>query len=436
MGFHWIQQPFIQLAKVVKWCFKHSTTDYCPGWNRYFRVIYRPVGWLPLAGLMTIALALFITPSLWSIAGGIFGLWLIGLMWPKLSTWGVSADWCGGEPVVVEGEPIQLAVRIRNAWPTPLFGLAIVEEEQLPSKDGLEAEEEPRPPLALSKVNGLTRSTYELTWHLPRIGRIPQAQPLLECSFPFDVYRRRKAITVLDTTLVVPWSMDFNLTDRAAFRGTVLAFGEAGSQPGRDGDMTGLRPWYEGDSLRMVHWSQSARQGKLIVKQGGMPTQPRLRIVLSSADQKRGNLQAGHQRLLRRWLSTVGRTLLSQGNRLELYIENQWYPIAPGPSSLNRLLELMAECDLHEMICSRTEVASQRDLWDEGVWEFILGEDHTAAAMPTHSDWMAFHLPKLWTHGELPDFEDFESELEWCEKEFRLYWQACFSREDTHRVIA
>ncbi|MEC7446681.1 MAG: hypothetical protein VX500_10215, partial [Planctomycetota bacterium] len=64
---------------------------------------------------MTIALALFITPSLWSIAGGIFGLWLIGLMWPKLSTWGVSADWCGGEPVVVEGEPIQLAVRIRNA---------------------------------------------------------------------------------------------------------------------------------------------------------------------------------------------------------------------------------------------------------------------------------------------------------------------------------
>ena len=57
------------------------------------------------------------------------------------------------------------------------------------------------------------------------------------------------------------------------------------------------------------------------------------------------------------------------------------------------------------------------------VWESI-GEDHTT------SDAHTFRLdglsPAKVMDARVPDFEDFESELEWCEKEFRLYWQACF----------
>ena len=149
-------------------------------------------------------------------------------------------------------------------------------------------------------------------------------------------------------TLVVPWSMDFNLTDRAAFRGTVLP--DEGRQSGRDGhDWTvlGTRRFTPDGTGRNLRQGKAHRQTGWYADTTPPTCRPFLRRPETGQPSSRSPTSPSSLALDRR------SDFMSQENRLELYIESQWDPVAQAPPHESPL-ELIVECDLHEMICSRT----------------------------------------------------------------------------------
>ncbi|OYW15853.1 MAG: hypothetical protein B7Z55_14710, partial [Planctomycetales bacterium 12-60-4] len=137
------------------------------------------------------------------------------------------------------------------------------------------------PTLALAKVSGL--STAEFTWDfIPECrGEYPLVTPRLVTGFPFGLRHASRPMAVQQTILVWPRIVDLDtLLDAAESRPSDDTFSE--QRVGDSGDMTGTRPFRNGDSLRRVHWAQTARLGRMIVCERQAPAQASVRVVFET----------------------------------------------------------------------------------------------------------------------------------------------------------
>ena len=412
------QSLFRHIGSAVGFLYRISTTDYCPQWNKVFRLLYRPVGWLPVAGTFAILLAIFVNATLWSIAAGIFGLWIFGLAWPVLGLAGLRASWSGLSEQVQEGEPVRVRLTISNAWPLPIYGLTI-------SSENKESDEEPTASsMSLSRVGALSRSQYNLQCHERIIGPVPSAAPKLECGFPMDVYQGRKTVTVEQSTLVVPWSTTMQPFEIKSIRSQHAGIGLHGSQPGQDGDLTGLRSWQSGESWRNMHWAQSARQGKWIVKQRTMLSKPRLRLTIIGAPTSERDLSDLSVRILKRWLASCGRTLLHQGYQVELWVEGEWQVFANPQTDLPKLFECVARQPIGSFIQPRVEAF--RSIEARQWLGFAIPGFNPNGTDSIHQLSGTHELPQKWFDMGSGNFMELIDELNWCQANFPEFWQRCF----------
>jgi len=97
-------------------------------------------------------------------------------------------------------------------------------------------------------------------------GLYPRAEPQIETSFPFGLFRSSRRLDVTGRLIVWPETIALNgLPDGSSTRFAEDRYSDR--REGDFGDPVGTREFRSGDSLRRVHWAQTARHQRLITIQ-------------------------------------------------------------------------------------------------------------------------------------------------------------------------
>lgn len=245
--------------------------DFCPDQNRWAYQLKHPICVLGMSAVLALFCGYVINPLSYVLAATLVGVLVTGLVWPAIAirAVGVTVDW--GRTRVHEGDSVVVRVQFHNRLPIPLVGLRVTSFGGV--ADAL-----------LPKLRGFGSDTVEWRTTAARRGVFPcdtTGHPVVETSMPFGVWTAKKDINVVGRLTVWPAKVDLcgridvamprsgedRLTDRRA---------------GDAGDLLGVRRFRMGDSLRRVHWAQTARQRELIVceRQASTSAVVRIGVVL------------------------------------------------------------------------------------------------------------------------------------------------------------
>lgn len=232
--------------------------DFCPDLNRYFYWLKQPIGWFVLAALASLLVAITLGPQGWVLFSGIVAVTLLGVLWPALAMRGLSAELTFDRRRATEQQPVRVKLTVANRWPLPIWGLALDRGFSTGS------DRSGRPVIALGLVRPWSTAEFEWEFAPESRGVLPVAQPILSNGFPFGLWQAEREVVVPVKLLV--WPRTFALDGIPEISGHRFAVtGMLQSKAGHDGEFIGIRPYRQGDSLRFIHWAQTARQNELIV---------------------------------------------------------------------------------------------------------------------------------------------------------------------------
>jgi hypothetical protein len=269
------------MASVLRWLDRVLNSDFCPQLNRFVYWMKEPFWCLVIALMLSLAVGLWVNPAAFLVSGLLVLTGLVGAGWPRLSIGGLDCELIFDQLRGRAGEPLLVRLRIVNRRPWPAWGLSLIrgfQGESCLSSGGLAGGDSViSPGVSLGRIPGW--SQVEFSWRfVPRVhGAYPLEAPELETGFPFGMFAARQSVRRHGVAVVwpsaghlpgVPGSVSVHVHDDSV---TSL-------RPGNAGDLLGTRPFRRGDSLRRVHWIQTARQQQLIATE--RQTQTRSRVVL------------------------------------------------------------------------------------------------------------------------------------------------------------
>jgi uncharacterized protein (DUF58 family) len=226
--------------------------DFCPGFNKWVYWIKHPFWCCLLAIGASLLCGLLVNTAVLGLSLILAIILVLGTIWPIVAMRGIECKLNINQHRVRVGQSLDLGVTITNRWPWPIWGL------QLKSADGeLQT-------TALTSIKAWSKT--EITWHITAMqrGEFPSQLPSIETGFPFGLYHARKPIMLDHVVLVWPkvFALDA-LPDTADSQEGAERFSDR--QVGEFGDLMGTRLFRQGDSLRHIHWAQTARSGEMIV---------------------------------------------------------------------------------------------------------------------------------------------------------------------------
>jgi uncharacterized protein (DUF58 family) len=230
--------------------------DFCPGANRWVDWLKHPSVPLAAAALAALICGVFVNPQAFVLAAALSGVLLLGGAWPWLALRGLTAELEFERTRSVEGEATGVRLRIRNRCPWPVWGLAL--------ERGFRRFARENAPFALACIAGGSTSEYRFTFVPDSRGEYPTEPVALRTSFPFGLWSAEAPVRVGSTLLVWPRIIPLESIPDAADLSQASDRVSA-NRVGDTGDLMGTRLFRPGDSLRRVHWAQTARVGRLIV---------------------------------------------------------------------------------------------------------------------------------------------------------------------------
>lgn len=315
------------LGSFAAWLLTH---DFCPALNRWVYWVKKPVATLSLAFVAALACAVFVNAVAFISAAAILGVILLGYGWPSISMRGLTASLRFHDRRVSEGESTRATVTIRNTWPWPVWGIAITGDF------GGEAT------VALARVAGwsLTEFSWEFTPGCR--GEFPHAAVRMTTAFPFGLQEASRAVAVERKLLVWPEIVPLDtLLDAAETRPSDDHCSEL--RVGDSGDMAGTRPFRNGDSLRRVHWAQTARTGSMVVCERESPVLAAVRVVFDSDPATHDAAgPAGTLEWSIRIAASICAAYHRQNARVECCFGHETILVAPGPEGITRFLDRLA----------------------------------------------------------------------------------------------
>ena len=179
----------------------------------------------------------------------------------------------GGSDGPAEGEPVQIDLSLRNRGFWPKFFLS------LSSRCDLAAPEERQLRFFLSKLAASSELPLPATVAAYQRG-VHSLEPVLaDSSAPFGLFRRRAWLDQAQPVLVYPRIYPLNrfcLVDGLA--GEVIQ-----AQKSRLGlETAGSRPYFPGDPRRHIHWRNTARAGRLMVREFEDPKDHTLHLLFDA----------------------------------------------------------------------------------------------------------------------------------------------------------
>lgn len=232
--------------------------DFCPWANRWVLWIRHPVALLAFAAIAATINGIFVNPQTLMLAASLAALLVLGLAWPQISLWGLQASLEFEQTRGREGEPAWIRLKIRNRAPWPVWGVTLDRGfRRFGSETGA---------WTLARIAGWSTADFRLAFVPPSRGEYPCEPVRLSTAFPLGLWRAERGVPVTSRLLVwpriiplrsIPDAPDLRLSD------DVLS----SRRTGDSGDLLGTRQFRRGDSLRQVHWVQTARLGRLIVSE-------------------------------------------------------------------------------------------------------------------------------------------------------------------------
>ncbi len=257
---------FSSVKRALTSVIKLANHDFCPNLNSYVYWLKQPIGWVVAATLFSLLIGLFVGPQGFVLAFAFFALLLLGLAWPWLSMKGIH---CGltipGGPLK-ENESGEVILSVRNYWPIPVFGLII-------EGDFLQEFDEGEEPIAFSlkRIPALSQTEFPVEVTPRRRGILPAGEVQIRNGFPFGLADVSRPILDIKPTLV--WPQCDQLQGSPPAEGNLLNLaGAMADRSGNDGETIGIRSYREGDRLRNIHWAQTVRSQKLMVRERQIPS--------------------------------------------------------------------------------------------------------------------------------------------------------------------
>lgn len=247
------------------------TRDRLSEYDPLVKWVRNPAAILALATIAAVLCGLCLHPRAFALAAGLSGVLAVGIGWPWLAVRGLSGTLEFGASRVREGEPIAAHLHLRNRMPWGAWGLSIA---------GLPAGEMGAAAAGLAHAKGrgaITSARWEAV--ADRRGDYPREIPRIASAFPFGLRATSRPLGVPDRLVVWPRTFPVGpIPEEACGRG---GDGQAPrNRPGHSGDLLGVRPYRRGDSIRRVHWPQTARHGQLVVCELQSIATPRVQVVV------------------------------------------------------------------------------------------------------------------------------------------------------------
>ena len=316
------------------------STDFCPSFNRWVYWMKNPLWVLVLATVGTVLCGVFLNPWIFALTALLLVVVGAGTVLPWVAIKGINCQVLFDVRRVAFGQPALVRLRIQNRWPLPVWGLSLINgfasgqiaaDRQL--SDGDEG-------IAFARVPGW--STMEYTWSFvaKQRGLYPvNGLAEVETSFPFGLFRARRRADVQGQLIVWPETISLiGMPDAAESQVSDDTFSDR--RVGDFGDILGTRPFREGDSLRRVHWAQTARQQTLIVteRQAPLTNSIRISIALPTSDV---SSSATVEHCIR-VAASLCESLHRQHCRVELQLGEQLLVAGQSAAGLQRVMDALA----------------------------------------------------------------------------------------------
>lgn len=321
-------------------------TDFCPWVNRWVYWMKEPLWCVVLAAGLSLAVGLLINPVALLLTAVLVLLGGLAAILPWFTMRGldcvVSVDQSRGRV----GESLGVRLRIRNRRFWPAWGVSL--SGGFPTNRGdLAMNAQKASGVALARIPG--RTEVEYVWRMTPIshGSYPLAIPQLETAFPFGIFRSSRAVRVEGRTIVWPATVPISgLPDAPAEAGREEVMSDRTA--GETGDLLGTRLFRAGDSLRRVHWVQTARQQQLVVTERQSPAGSLVRVCVDTAaesypgEQCGGLCRGGTWELVIRVAASVCESLHRQHGRVELLLGSKRFEAGESGLAFRQLMDALS----------------------------------------------------------------------------------------------
>ena len=210
----------------------------------------------------------------------LWGVVILSAIAPWLSVYGLSVrrDWrfnsLAGLAGPVEGKSIDIDLRLTNRWWIPRFLLNV--EYSIESLRTTSTESVVLVGVGPRAISTGTSRPVVTTRGAHRLSAVS-----VEAKGLFGLFRRRRVFTPADSVLVYP---SWERISRVGLLESSLGASEGTSKSRSGSEIAGTRRYVAGDPYRNIHWRNSARTGRLAVKEFDSWSERSVAIIIDADD--------------------------------------------------------------------------------------------------------------------------------------------------------
>lgn len=317
-----------------RWLRAAATYDFFPSFSTRVRAwVYNPLGILMCAGVASLLCGFFLHAQGFILAGGVAAVAVLGVLWPVAALRGLSGSLGFDRPRAEEGDEVGVILTLRNRLPVAAWGLAV--------RGGFGGD----PARAVAGITAApARRVAVCRWLvvLTHRGVYPLAPPRLTSGFPFGLWDHARCLTVGERLVV--WPRTYPVGPVPPVGGDRQVEGIVSrNKVGTNGDVVGVRPYRRGDSLRRIHWGQSAKHDRLVVCELQSNSRPLIQLVLDADPRAHSGSGAdGSREWAVRVVASLAKGWLAAGARVGLAWGGFDLPPASGMAQTCAVLDALA----------------------------------------------------------------------------------------------
>ncbi|WP_169977373.1 DUF58 domain-containing protein [Tautonia rosea] len=294
-----------------------------------------PLGSLAMAAVAAALCGWFVHARAYLLLIGVGSVIVLGVIWPKVSLLAIRGHLKFEDRRTVEGKGTRARLVVSNYLPIGSWGLRLRGGHEDAGSGSV---------VNLAVVPGWRTTEFEFPYVPPLRGEYPRGSAALRTGFPFGLWEAERSLATTGSLLVWPRSLPLDDIPEAAASDRTREGLVFQNRAGHSGDFFGVRPYVRGDSLRRIHWPQSARYDRLIVCERQASANLHLQVVLDVLPSVHGGNGPYSSR---EWAIRIAATLieafLNRGALVHLVVDDRSVATGSGTSHRERLLDTLAK---------------------------------------------------------------------------------------------